>query len=168
MNTIPRPPVAALALLLALAVLAPDARAQAPDPESLARLSSRLEAARFVRVRTGSGAWVERSVRLTPEGVALPGMAQYGETAVSPPQPALVPWSQVAAIETRHSYSGAGMLGGGLVGLALTGLVASNAEGLSDDARPLTLALGALAGALVGAVAGAAADPWAHAWPPRR
>lgn len=162
----------AAAALAALALFASvgDARAQAPDADALARLGDRLAAARAIRVRTAHGAWIERTVVLSPEGVGLPGSVQFGEAPLEPPQRSLVPWANVTTLETRRGLTGRGMLLGAAVGLVLGAVMAAHTEDsprTGNSEGPLAIGLGVAGGLMIGASLGSASDPWVRAWPPR-
>lgn len=168
----PRAFAAAVLSLAALATLAAAACAQAPSEDELQRLRGSLTRVSSVRVRTPIDAWVEKRVSVAPEGVRLPGAAQFGANQVRPLQPALVPWERVVGIDVRRGNGDRGVIYGALFG-ATVGLVWAmaphdDATLGSQTARPLFVLVGAAGGGAFGAIIGGGFDPWAPVWPEPR
>jgi hypothetical protein len=168
----PAPNSAVTRTLLALAALAGCATlasAQVPSGDELARLGERLRLAKAVRVVTPAGSWIETHFELLAEGVHLAGTAQYGETVLNPPQPSLVPWDHLKALEVRRGDSDRGLLYGAAAGLVLGALVAAVSHDEQADGRKSRVLLyplmGAACGAGFGSVLGTGIDPWKRVWP---
>ena len=161
-----------LLALVGLAACATLASAQAPAGDEFARLGERLRLAKAVRVVTPSGSWIETRFELLAEGVHLAGTAQYGETVLTPPQPSLVPWDHLKAIEVRRGGADRGLLYGAAAGLVLGALVAAVSHDEAADggnSRVLLYPLmGAACGAGFGTVLGTGTDPWQRVWPEPR
>lgn len=173
MSRVPRrAAAAALLAALVLATAVPPARAATPPDAEMARLGEALRRAKAVRVHTPAGPFVERRVGLMTEGVHLPGDAEYGANAITPRQPALVPWENLSAIEVRRGHAERGVFVGALVGFLLG---AAWAQGSHDEqtlggrsGELLFPFFGAACGAGAGAALGAGYDPWTRVWPEPR
>jgi hypothetical protein len=143
--------------------------AEAPSPERQARLRDAMREAKAIRVVTRAGPFIEKTVELSDAGVRLPGSPQLGETIVTPPQPALVPWELLSSIEMRGAASDRGLLVGAALGAAFGALYAfapHSEQTLGGRSGGLLYVVaGAAGGAAFGSLMGTGADSWKRVWP---
>lgn len=163
---------AAALAFAALVALAGAACAQSPSEDEMQRLRGSLARASSVRVRTPIDAWVEKRVSIAPEGVGLPGAAQFGANETRPLLPAMVPWERVVGIDVRRGNGDRGVIYGALFGAAvglMWAMAPHDQQTLGGStARPLFVLCGAGAGAGFGAMVGGGLDAWAPVWPEPR
>jgi hypothetical protein len=170
--------------LLCLPVAAVGGGSPVNGSPSLGALQSKLSQARSVRVVGDTATWVLRDVRLDSSGVVS---ARWGPGAVSrpslflagqawpPPPPRLIPWADIARIETGSTHAGRDALRGLVIG-ALMGAVVWRTIPTGEDGgpgpAPLIIGVPAAAGLFLGALVWGQQYVWSPAYvaglPPRQ
>ena len=159
-----------------LPIAAAGGRPTVIESSSLGALKSKLSQARSVRVVGDTAAWVLRDVQLDSSGVVSarwgPGAASrpslfLSDEARPKPPPRLIPWADIARIETGSTHAGRdalkGLVVGGLIGALIWKIIPTGEDGGPGPA-PLIIGVPAAAGGFLGALVWGRQYVWSTAY----
>lgn len=140
-----------------------------PDDASLERLRGAARSAKFVRVTTPAGAFVERRVDVQPHGLLCTAREGWDTVKLNAQPTTLVSWDRLAQLEIKRGTSDRWMWGGAILGGVIGALIGDvQKDEQSRGGQAATVLYGVVGGGIgmgVGSVFGSSFDPWVRVWP---